>query len=101
MMRKGLWMVSVMLVLGFAVGGCATKSDLKDMQAREMAISMKADQAAQDAQAAKTAADEALTKANEATARAEAAEQRAQERERIANEKIRQADAIFQKSMTK
>jgi len=107
-MKKGLMMVSVMLVLAFVVGGCATKNDLKEVQAREMAISTKADQAAQDAQAAKAAADEALMKANDATARAEAAEKRAEERERIAaekeriaEEKAKQAEAIFQKSMKK
>lgn len=108
MMKKGRLMVSMILVLAFAVGGCATKSDLKEAQARDMAISAKADQAAQDAQAAKAAADEALMKANEATARAEAAEKRAEERERIAaekeriaEEKAKQAEAIFQKSMKK
>ena len=108
MMKKGLWMISLTLVLAFAIGGCATKSDLKEVQAREMAISTKADQAAQDAQAAKAAADEALMKANEATARAEAAEKRAEERERIAaekeriaDEKAKQAEAIFKKSMKK
>jgi murein lipoprotein len=108
MMKKFLLMTTVMLALAFTVGGCATRSDLQDMQAREMAISAKADQAAQDAEAAKAAADEALMKANEATMRAEAAEKRAEERERIAaekeraaEEKMKQADAIFQKSMKK
>ena len=101
MIKKGLLMVSVLLVLAFAVGGCATKSDLKEMQAREMAISTKADQAAQDAQAAKAAADEALLKANDAAARAEAAEKRAEERERIADEKVKQAEEIFRNSMKK
>ena len=108
MIKKGLLMVSVLLVLAFAVGGCATKSDLKEMQAREMAISTKADQAAQDAQAAKAAADEAVLKANEAAARAEEAVKRAEERERIAaekeriaEEKAKQAEAAFQKSMKK
>ena len=67
MVRKSLLMVSVILALVFAAGGCATKGDLKEVQAREMAISAKADQAAQDAQAAKAAADEALLKANSTT----------------------------------
>lgn len=101
MMKKSLLMISLMFALAFAVGGCATKGDLKEVQAREMAISAKADQAAQDAQAAKAAADEALLKANEAAARAEAAERRAEERERIAEEKARQAEAVFQNSMKK
>jgi murein lipoprotein len=108
MMKKSLLLISAMLALTFAVGGCATKGNLKEMQAREMAISTKADQAALDAQAAKAAADEALLKANEAAARAEAAEQRAEERERaaaekerIAEEKARQAESIFQNSMKK
>jgi murein lipoprotein len=100
-MKKGLWMVAVMLVAAFAAGGCATKSDLREVQDREMAISTKADQAAMDAQAAKAAADAALLKANEATARAEAAEKRAEERERIADEKAKQAEAVFKKSMMK
>jgi murein lipoprotein len=108
MMKKFLLITTVMLVLAFTIGGCATRSDLQDMQAREMAIGAKADQAAQDAEAAKAAADEALMKANEATMRAEAAEKRAEERERIAaekeraaEEKMKQADTIFQKSMKK
>lgn len=108
MMKKRLLLSTLMLALAFAIGGCATKGELKEMQAREMAIGAKADQAAQDAQAAKAAADEALLKANEAAARAEAAEKRAEERERIAakkeriaEEKARQAEAAFQKSMKK
>ena len=101
MMKKSLLMVSAMLALVFAFAGCATKGDLNEMQAREMAISEKADQAAQDAQAAKAAADEALMKANEAAARAEAAEKRAEERERIAAEKAEKAEAIFRNSMKK
>ena len=101
MQKKSLSMGLVMLALAFVVGGCATKSDLMDVQAREMASGAKADQAAQDAQAAKVAADEALLKADEAAARAEAAEERAAERERIADEKARQAEAVFQKSMRK
>lgn len=100
-MKKSLTLVLLLVGLAFIVGGCATKGDLKEAQAREMAISAKADQAAQDAQAAKAAADEALMKANEATARAEAAERRAEERERIADEKERQAEAAFQRSMKK
>jgi murein lipoprotein len=108
MMKKSLLTVSVMLALAFAVGGCATKGDLQEVQAREMAISEKADQAALDAQAAKAAADEALMRANEAAERAEAAERRAEERERIAaekeriaDEKARHAEAIFKNSMRK
>ncbi|KJS33131.1 MAG: hypothetical protein VR64_04015 [Desulfatitalea sp. BRH_c12] len=100
-MKKGLSMTLVMFALLFAVGGCATKSDLKETQARQMVISTQADQASQDAQVAKSAADEALLKANEAIARAEAAEMRADERERIAEEKARQAEAIFMNSMKK
>lgn len=100
-LQKNLLMIGVMLTLAFTVGGCATKGDLREAQAREMAISAKADQAAQDAQTAKAAADEALLKANEAALRAEAAEQRAEERERIAAEKEKQADEIFRNSMKK
>ncbi len=108
MMKKSVLIVSVMFGLAFAVGGCATKGDLRDVHAREMAISEKADQAAQDAQAAKTAADQAMLKANQAVERAEVAERKAQEREqiaeekeRIAEEKAREADVAFQKSMRK
>ena len=100
-MKKSVTLVLMLVVFAFIVGGCATKGDLKEAQAREMAISAKADQASQDAQAAKAAADEALLKANEATARAEAAEKKAEERERIADQKAKQAEAAFQKSMKK
>ena len=101
MMKKSIVMISAILALAFVIGGCATKSDIKEMQAQDMAISEKADQAAQDAQAAKTAADEAIMKADEAAARAEAAEKRAEERERLADERMKQAETIFQKSMKK
>lgn len=101
MMKKGLTMMVVMSALLFAVGGCATKGDIRETEARQMVIGTKADQASQDAQTAKAAADEALMRANEAIARAEAAEMRAEERARIAEEKARQAEALFQSSMKK
>ena len=100
-MKKSLLVFSIMLALAIVAGGCATKGDLEEVQAREKAIGAKADQAAQDAEAAKAAADEAVKKANEAVARAEEAERRANERERIAEEKAKQAEAAFQKSMKK
>jgi len=107
-MKKSLLLISMMLALAIAAGGCATKGDLEQVQAREKIIGAKADQAAQDAQAAKAAAEAATLKANEAMARAEEAEKRDEERERIADEKARiadekakQAEAAFQKSMKK
>jgi murein lipoprotein len=107
-MKKSLLVISMMLALAIAVGGCATKGDLEQVQTQEKMIGAKADQAAQDAQAAKAAADAATLKANEAAARAEEAVKRAEERERIADEKARiadekakQADTVFQKSMKK
>jgi murein lipoprotein len=100
-MKKSLFMISIMLVLTIAVWGCATKGDLARVESQEKLIGAKADQAAQDAQAAKAAADAATLKANEAAARAEEAVKRAEERERIADEKTKRADNIFQKSMKK
>ena len=76
-MKKSLLVISMMLALAIAVGGCATKGDLEEAQAREKAIAAKADQAALDAQDAKAAADEAMLKANEAAVRADEAEKRA------------------------
>ena len=100
-MKKFLLGISLMLVLALGVGGCANTSDLERVQAQEKAIDAKADQAIQDAQAAKAAADEAKVKADEAAARAEKALMMAEERERAAQEKERQAEALFQKSMKK
>jgi murein lipoprotein len=107
-MKKNLLVISMMFALAIAVGGCATKGDLEQVQTRENMIGAKADQAAQDAQAAKAAADAATLKANEAAARADEAVKRAEERERIADEKARiadekakQAETVFQKSMKK
>jgi murein lipoprotein len=107
-MKKSLLMISMVLVLAIAVVGCATKGDLERVETQEKLIDAKADQATQDAQAAKAAADAAMLKANEAASRVEDAIKRAEERERIADEKARiadekakQADAIFQKSMKK
>ncbi|MDX2498927.1 MAG: Lpp/OprI family alanine-zipper lipoprotein, partial [Deltaproteobacteria bacterium] len=67
-MKKSLLVISIMLVLAIVAVGCATKGDLEEVQAREKANAAKADQAAQDAQAAKVTADEAMLKANEAVA---------------------------------
>ena len=107
-MRKSLLVISTMLALAIAVGGCATKGDLEQVQTQEKMIGLKADQAAQDARAAKAAADAAVLKANEAAARAEEAVKAAEERERVADEKARiadekakQADILFKKSMKK
>jgi murein lipoprotein len=101
MLKKSLSVILMMLAFAIAAGGCATKGDLEKVQAREKMIGAKADQAAQDAQAAKAAAEAATLKANEAMTRAEEAEKRAAERERIADEKAKQADMIFQESMKK
>ena len=51
-MISGICMISV---LAIGIGGCATQKDLEAVQAREKAIAAKADQAAQDAEAAKMA----------------------------------------------
>jgi murein lipoprotein len=91
-MKKVFLVITTMLVLAMAVGGCATKGDLEAVEAREKAMAVKADQAAQDAEEARMAADEAITKANEAMDRAEQAEKRANEREALAAEKERMAE---------
>jgi murein lipoprotein len=93
-MKKGLLAISMMLVLGTTLTGCATSRDLEKLQAQQKLSDAKADQAVQDAQAAKSAADAAA-------ARAENAEKAALERERIADEKAARADAAFQQSMRK
>jgi murein lipoprotein len=94
MMRKILLGISMVLVLALGMWGCATTSDLEKVQAQQKAIDAKADQAIQEAQAAKAAA-------NEATMKADAAVKQAEERERIAAEKEKKADALFQQSMKK
>jgi len=93
-MRKILLGISMVLVLALGMWSCATTSDLEKVQAQQKAIDVKADQAIQEAQAAKAAA-------NEATMKADAAVKKAEERERIAEEKEKQAEALFQKSMKK
>jgi murein lipoprotein len=100
-MKKSFLLISMMLVLPVTLIGCATTSELEKVQAQQKLIDAKADQALQDAQAAKVAADAAKLKADDATARAENAEKAASERERIADEKAKRADTAFQKSMRK
>jgi murein lipoprotein len=100
-MKKILLLISMMLVLPITLIGCATSGDLEKVQAQQKLIDAKADQALQDSQAAKAAADAAKVKADDATARADEAEKAAAERERIADEKAQRADAAFQKSMRK
>jgi murein lipoprotein len=101
MMKKVLLGISMMVVLALALGGCATTSDIDQIQAQQKVIDAKADQAIKDAQAAKEASIQAQAKADAATARAEEAVKKAEEREKIAAEKEKQADAVFQKSMKK
>ena len=100
-MKTNLLVISMMLVLGTALTGCATSGDLEKMQAQQKLIDAKADQAVQDAQAAKATADAAKLKSDETSARAENAIKAAEEREKSADEKAKKADAAFQKSMRK
>jgi len=100
-MKKRFLVISMMLVLAVTLTGCATSRELEKVQAQEKVIGAKADQALQDAQAAKAAADAAALKADAAASRAENAVTMAEERERIADEKAARADAAFQKSMKK
>jgi len=100
-MRKILLGISMVLVLALGVCGCATTSDMDKVQAQQKVIDAKIDQAIQDAQAAKAAANEAKMKADDAAARAENAIKMAEARERAADEKQKQAEAVFQKSMKK
>jgi murein lipoprotein len=100
-MKKRLLLISMMLVLPITFMGCATSGDLEKVQAQQKLIDAKADQALQDAQAAKAQADAAKVKADDATARADNAEKAALEREKIADEKAQRADAAFKKSMKK
>jgi murein lipoprotein len=100
-MRKILLGISMVLVLALGMWGCATTSDLDKVQAQQKATDAKVDQAIQEAQAAKAAANEAKMKADDAAAHAENAIKMAEERERAAEEKQKQAEALFQKSMKK
>lgn len=100
-MKKKLLAISMMLVSAGTLMSCATTGELERVQAQEKLIGAKADQAQQDAQAAKAAADAAAVKADAAAARAEDAIKKAEDREKIADEKAKKADAAFQKSMKK
>jgi murein lipoprotein len=100
-MKTNLLVISMMLVIGTALTGCATSGDLAKVQAQQKLIDAKADQAVQDAQTAKATADAAKLKADESSARADNAIKVAEEREKIADEKAKKADAAFQKSMRK
>lgn len=93
-MKKSLLLVISMMFVLATMMGCATSRELEKVQAQEKLIDAKADQALQQAQAAKVAADTAAARADEAVKKAE-------EREKIADEKAAKADAAFQKSMRK
>ena len=100
-MKNVFLMLSMMLFLALTLVGCATSRDLEKVQAQERLIGAKADQALQDAQAARAAAEAATSKADAAASRADEAVKKAEERERIADEKAAMAEAAFQKSMRK
>ncbi len=93
--------IAMLAVLATTLTGCATSKQMEKVEADQKLLDAKVEQALQNAQAAKAAADDAKLKAEDATSRAEQAEKAAQERERIANEKVQRADAAFQKSMRK
>jgi murein lipoprotein len=96
-MKKSFLMIAMMLVLAVSMIGCATTRELEKVQAQDKVTSAKADQALQDAQVAKAAADAATLKADAAAARAENAVKMAEEREN----KAAKAEVAFQKSMRK
>ena len=100
-MKMRLLLISMLFVPVISFMGCASSGDLQKMQAQQKLIDAKAEQALQDAQAAKAAADAAKAKADETSARADNAIKAAEEREKIADEKAKMADAAFQKSMRK
>lgn len=100
-MKKSILLVAMMFFPAMTLMSCATTGDLEKMQAQQKLIDAKADQALQDAQAAKAAADAAKVRADVATARADEATRQAEEREKIADEKAKKADAVFQRSMRK
>lgn len=106
-MKKRLLVFAIGLAFA-ALAGCATTGELEKVQAQEKLTGAKADQALQDAQAAKAAADAAKLQADAAAARVENAVKQAEEREkaaaekeRLADEKAAQAEAVFRKSMKK
>ena len=57
-MKKIFLVISMLLALAIVAGGCATKGDIEEVQARDDEIAAKADQAARDAQEAKVEADD-------------------------------------------
>ena len=65
-MKTSLLVISMMVVLGTTLTGCATSRELEKVQAQQKLIDAKADQALQDAQAAKAASDAATLKAEAA-----------------------------------
>lgn len=106
-MKKRLLVIAMGLAFA-ALTGCATTGELEKVQAQEKLTGAKADQALQDAQAAKAAADAAKLQADAAAARVEKAvklaeerEKSAAEKERAADEKAAKAEAVFKKSMKK
>lgn len=106
-MKKRLLVIAMGLAFA-ALTGCATTGELEKVQAQEKMTGAKADQALQDAQAAKAAADAAKLQADAAAARVEKAvklaeerEKSAAEKERAADEKAAKAEAVFKKSMKK
>ena len=100
--------LSMMAALALTVAGCATSREMEKVQADQKLLDAKAEQALQNAQAAKAAADSAKAQADAATARAETVVKNAEEREkaaaekeRLADEKAAKAEAAFQRSMRK
>jgi murein lipoprotein len=81
-MRKSLRLVaivSVMLWLGMGLVGCATSSQVKDLQTKTDQAMSKADKALMEAENAKAAAAKASSVADDASAKADKAAAQAEE----------------------
>ena len=107
-MKTRFLALTMMAVLATTLSGCATSREMERVQADQKLLDAKAEQALQNAQAAKAAADAAKLQADAAAARAETAVKNAEEREKaaaekeqLADEKAAKAAAVFQRSMRK
>lgn len=93
--KKAITMICIfMMAAAFMTAGCASTSQLKDLEARVDAVSQKADDAMAAAEAAKMTANDCSTKCDQAARDAQMAADRAT----AAADK---AEAIFMKKMKK
>ncbi len=99
--KHPLFVLGLIVCVGWLFTGCATTQQMTTLQEQVQEAMTKADQALQEAEAAKAMAAEAANKADAAAMRAEAAADRADQAAAKAEAMADKSEKVFMKGMKK